>query len=124
MDLTSSVPVNPKKTVPAYVLGQFKREGVPAGRMRLDLLAYAPPGSTIVGASVGGTAVAPGALKDGPNPVSKVRVEIAPGATLRVTFEMVAVKAGDRLFDLSSTPLVHATAITKAGLDCTTVAKK
>ena len=123
-DLTSQVPGDPLKSVPAYVLGVYKGEKVPAGTMRLDVMTYAPDGSTIVGGSVNGTAFDPGKLKDGANPVSKVRVEIPPGATVNVTFDIVAAKAGEKALDVTVTPLVRATPITKGALDCGTVASK
>ena len=125
IDLTSSIPANPEKTIPAYILGEWKRERTVPGNMRLDVMTYAPTGSTIVGMSVDGKAVDPGTLRDGANPVALVRTpEIAPGATLNVTFEFVGAKPGTKALDLTVTPLVHPTPITKAAIDCGSVAKE
>ena len=84
---------------------------------------YAPPGSQISGASVNGKPVALEGLHDTSYPVGKIIVSVDPGATATLTYDVVAAKPGKRALEALVTPMVNATSVTTAALDCATVAK-
>lgn len=104
-----------------YILGDGT-EGVAAGDIRIDLLAYAPPGSEIVGLTVDGVAETLDDFTDGDYPVSRMRTTIEPGVTQNVTFDFVAGEAGTRALESILTPMVRATPVQSTALDCSTVA--
>ena len=94
----------------------------PGGVMHLML--YAPAGSTISAATVGGAAVPLTSYHDTTYPVAMITTQMAPGANQTVTFDVVAAQAGQRALDAQVTPLVSPTKITTAKLDCSTVTGK
>ena len=106
-----------------YIVGDGS-EGVTAGDIRIDALAYAPPGSTISAIRVDGQPVEITSYHDGEYPVARVRVSIEPQQTRNITFDIVAGQPGHRELNAFVTPLVYPTAVEVATLDCTTVAAR
>jgi hypothetical protein len=82
---------------------------------------YAPPGTQFTGATLNGVAVAVAPNHDENYPVAKMRVEVKPGATVKMTVDIVAAKAGKKALDAIITPMVHATALDRPALNCATV---
>jgi hypothetical protein len=124
VDMTNGVPADAGTSLGRSIIGTSDREGVIPGYQRVILMLYAPPGSTIEGATVGGASVPLEAFHDTSYPVAKISTDFAPGATQTVTFDVVAGKAGKRALDAQITPLVSPTKVTKANLDCATVKGK
>jgi hypothetical protein len=124
VDMTNGVPADAGTSLGRSIIGNAEREGVIPGYQRVILMLYAPPGSTIEGATVGGASVPLEAFHDTSYPVAKISTDFAPGATQTVTFDVVAGKAGKRALDAQITPLVSPTKVTKANLDCATVKEK
>jgi hypothetical protein len=124
VNMTNGAPADAGTALSLSILGRSIREGVIPGYQRVTLMLYAPPGSTIEGATVGGASVPLEAFHDTSYPVAKITTDFAPGATQTVTFDVVAGKAGERALDAQITPLVSPTKVTKANLDCATVKGK
>jgi hypothetical protein len=121
VDLTSTVPANPTKSLTPAVLGQWRPEKVKPGVQRMYVYVYAPPGTQFTGATLNGVAVAVAPNHDENYPVAKMRVEVKPGATVKMTVDIVAAKAGKKALDAIITPMVHATALDRPALNCATV---
>jgi hypothetical protein len=85
---------------------------------------YAPPGSTITGATVAGAAVDVAPNHDTTYPVAKITTQFAPGDSQTVTFDVEAATPGKRALAAEVTPLVSPTKITEAKLDCSTTATR
>ena len=124
VDLTNTAPANPLKVLSPSILGNWKAEGVKPGYQRMVVMLYAPPGSQIVAATAGGTPVQLQALHDTVYPVAKVRVDFAPGATQKLTFDVVAAKPGKKVLAAQITPMVNPTGLDTVPLDCATVSAK
>lgn len=121
MDLSSTLPAELVPTLSGSILGQYEREGVSPGTQRLIVRLYAPPGTTITGVTLNG---APGVVTqqhDTDHPVGSVVIELTPGASTTVAYDVVAAP-GKRTLEAEVTPGVTATPITKTPLDCSTVA--
>ncbi len=123
IDLTNTIPGNAAKSVSPSILGNWKHEKLKPGEQRMDVILYAPPGSTITGATVDGAAVNLKKLHDTDYPVGKRQVIFPPGATANVTYDVIAAKPGEKTLAADVTPMVHPTAIDTVPLDCATVAK-
>jgi hypothetical protein len=121
--LTNTAPADAKTSLSSSILGQSKVEHVPLGYQRMYVYLYAPPGSTITGSTADGVPVALIGRHDTDYPVQRVLVQFAPGATETVTFNVVAAKAGVKKLEAQITPMVHATPVTTAPLDCASVPK-
>ncbi|GAA3874127.1 DUF4012 domain-containing protein [Leifsonia kafniensis] len=117
VDVTNIAPKNAADVLTFYIMGDGS-EGVADGDIRIDLLAYAPPGSTIVAVRVDGDAQDVGSRHDGDYPVSRVRTSFSPGETRNVTFDIVAAESGTRTLAAELTPLVYKTPVTTVPLDC------
>lgn len=103
------------------IVGQWKAEGVARGTQRLILMMYAPPGSEITAVSIDGVPVAPSGHYDAGYPVDLHIVEIAPGGTVTLSYDVVPLEPGLRAFAAQLTPMVSPTAVTTVPLDCATV---
>ena len=106
-----------------YIIGDGS-EGVTAGDIRIDALAYAPPGSTISAIRVDGQPVEITSFHDGSYPVARLRVSIAPQQTKNITFDIVAGQPGHRELNALFTPLAYPTPVEVSTLDCATVAAR
>ena len=124
IDLTNTAPANALKVLSPSIMGQWKQEGVKPGYQRMIVMLYAPPGSQIVAATAGGAPVQLQALHDTDYPVAKLRVDFAPGATQKLTFDVVAAKPGKKVLAAQITPMVNPTGLDTVPLDCATVSAK
>ena len=124
VDLTSTVPANPAKSLTYSVLGQWKAEKLKPGVQRMFVYIYAPPGTQFTKATVNGAAVALEAQHDENYPVARLRVAVNPGASVNVTVDIVAVKPAKKTLDAIITPMVHASTVDRPVLDCATVPAK
>ncbi|WP_308467509.1 DUF4012 domain-containing protein [Rathayibacter soli] len=122
--MTNTAPANAADTLGRSILGNYERESVPAGVIKLHLMLYAPPGSTVSAVSVGGASVPVTPYHDTTYPVSMITTQFAPGASQTVTFDVVAGTPGARTLAAQVTPLISPTQITTAKLDCSTVQGK
>jgi hypothetical protein len=122
VDLASSVPANAKALSPS-ILGGWKTDQLKPGVQRLFVYVYAPPGSLISGATVNGAAVAVQPQHDENYPVARLLVSVNPGATVTVSVDITAEKAGKKALLATVTPMVHNTPIVPTPVDCATVAK-
>lgn len=121
IDLTNSLDPAKAQGLAPDVTGLFYKEGLDPGQSRLIVLLYAPPGSTVAGAAVNGTPIALDENHDGEHPVGKAVVTVDPGATLTLTYDVVAATPGVRALEAVVTPLVTPTKLTTEALDCATV---
>ena len=103
------------------VLGFYRVEGLPKGLQRMNVYLYAPPGSTIVGATVDGVPQPAGQFGDGAYPVDRQRIALPPGATGTLVYDLVAATPGERTLEAQVTPMVSPTAIDTVPLDCADV---
>ncbi|HEY5224324.1 MAG TPA: DUF4012 domain-containing protein [Microbacteriaceae bacterium] len=122
--MTNTAPANAADTLGPAILGTYERERIPPAVLKLHLMLYAPPGSTISAATVGGAAVPVTPYHDTTYPVSMITTQFPPGASQTVTFDVVAGTAGTRTLAAQVTPLISPTPITTAKLNCSTVASK
>ena len=122
VDLTNDLPADAATSVSPSILGEFKREKLKPGVQRMLVMLYAPPGSQIVGATVDGAAVQLEAFHDTDYPVAKLIVSMEPGATSKMTIDVVAAGAGKKALEAQATPMVNPTTISDLPLDCATVA--
>jgi hypothetical protein len=116
-DLTNILTPEQVPGLTFYIVGDGT-EGVTAGDIRIDVLAYAPPGSTIAGVRVDGKPVALRDLHDANYPVERLRVTIAPQQTRNVTVDIVAGQPGNRELTALVTPLAYPTPVDVSPLDC------
>ena len=105
-------------------MGTWKHEGVKPGYQRMIVMLYAPPGSQIVAGTSDGSSVRLEALHDTDYPVAKVKVDFAPGATQKLTFDVLAARPGKKVLAAQITPMVNPTALDTVPLDCGTVSAK
>lgn len=123
VDLTSTVPVDPMKELSPSILGEWQRAGVKPGVQRMIVYLYAPPGSQIIGATVDAEPVALEALHDTDYPVGRVIVSVQSGATVKLSYDLVADGPGKKALEAQVTPMVNPTTVTAGRLDCATVSK-
>ena len=97
-------------------------EKVLPGVQRLVVLLYAPPGSTITGATLEGVPIQLAALHDTDYPVGRIVVEVMPGSVIHVTYDVVSSTPGEKELGVSVTPTLRTTPVTTEPLDCATVA--
>lgn len=121
MDLTSTVPAKPVKSLTYPVLGQWKPEKLKPGVQRMFVYIYAPPGTQFTKATANGAAVALDGQHDENYPVAKLRVAVNPGASVNMAVDIVAVKPGKKTLNAIITPMVHASTVDRPVLDCATV---
>lgn len=124
VNLSNTAPADAADTLGKSILGTWDREKIPPGTNKLHLMLYAPPGSAISTATVGGDAVPVTQYHDTTYPVAMITTQFAPGASQSVTFDVVAPNAGKKALEAQLTPLISSTQVTKAKLDCSTVAAK
>ncbi|TFB60257.1 DUF4012 domain-containing protein [Cryobacterium sp. Hz7] len=123
VDLTNAIPADAATSISPSILGTFVREKLDPGVQRMLVMVYAPPGSQIVGATVDGAAVQLEAFHDTDYPVAKLIVSMEPGATSKLSVDVVAAGTGKAL-EAQVTPMVNPTIISDLPLDCVTVAKE
>jgi len=104
--------------------GQYWKMGLAKGVQRMVVMLYAPPGSQIAGVTVNGVATPMPAHHDGDYPVGRMVVDVNPGASMNVTYDIVAPTPGVRTLEAKTTPMVSPTPIVTAPLDCATVTAK
>lgn len=121
VDLTNTVAQADVKTLSKSILGQYVREKLKPGVQRMVVLMYAPPGSTITGATVDGAPKALDDLHDTEYPVGKMIVSVNPGETVSLSFEVTSGSPGAKDVDVQTTPMVNPTTVAKEELDCSTI---
>jgi hypothetical protein len=84
---------------------------------------YAPPGSTIAGATINGAPAALQAEHDDSYPVARLRVSIDPSTTVSMSVDITAKDPGKKTLATQVTPMVNATKMVPTPLDCATVPK-
>jgi hypothetical protein len=104
------------------IVGQWAALGVPRGTQRLNIMLYAPPGSQITGVVVNGQPVGASGNFDTGYPVDLHNIQIPPGQTVTLSYDVVPAEAGVRVLEAKVTPLVNPTTVTTSVLDCATVA--
>ncbi|TFD34642.1 DUF4012 domain-containing protein [Cryobacterium sp. TMT2-10] len=124
VDLANGLPADAATSISPSILGTFDREKLKPGVQRMIVMVYAPPGSQIVGATVDGAAVQLEAFHDTDYPVAKVTLTIEPGATSKMTIDVVAAGTSKKALEAQVTPMVNATSVSDLPLDCGTVAKE
>ncbi|TFC49998.1 DUF4012 domain-containing protein [Cryobacterium shii] len=122
VDLTNEIPADAATSVTPSILGEFAREKLKRGVQRMIVMVYAPPGSQIVGATVDGAPVQLESFHDTDYPVAKLIVSMEPGATSKITLDVVAAATGTKALEAEVTPMVNPTTISDLPLDCATVA--
>ncbi|TFD21988.1 DUF4012 domain-containing protein [Cryobacterium sp. TMT4-10] len=122
VDLTNELPLDAATSISPSILGQYIREGLAPAVQRMLVMVYAPPGSQIVGATVDGAAVPLESFHDTDYPVAKLIVSMEPGATSKMTIDVVAAGASKKALEAQVTPMVNPTTISDLPLDCATVA--
>jgi hypothetical protein len=122
VDLTSTVPANAKTLSPS-ILGAWKAEKLKPGVQRMFVYVYAPPGSTIAGATINGAPVALQAEHDESYPVARLGVSIDPSTAVSMTVDITAKDPGKKTLATQVTPMVNATKMVPTPLDCATVPK-
>ena len=122
VDLTNGLPADAATSISPSILGQYMREGTTPGVQRMLVMLYAPPGSQIVGATVDGAPVQLESFHDTDYPVAKLIVSMEPGATSKITLDVVAAATGTKALEAEVTPMVNPTTISDLPLDCATVA--
>ena len=123
VDLTNTIQPAAVKSLSPSITGQWKLEKLSPGVQRMIVLLYAPPGASIVGATMGGAAVALEAWHDTDYPVGRLVVTVPPGATVNLSYDVVAAKPGKKALEALVTPMVNATPVDTVPLDCATVPK-
>lgn len=119
VDVMNNAPLDAGESLTPYIVGI--NPDVELGDIRIDLITYAPPGSTISAIWVDGEPVEVTPFHDSQYPVAKVRTAFAPGTGRNVTFDIVAAEPGKRELAALLTPLVHPTEVVKQELDCAAV---
>lgn len=89
----------------------------------MNIYLYAPPGTTIVGATVNGEAIVLPKLHDTDYPVGRVNVIVNPASTVTLTYDVVGDSTPPKQLEALVTPMVHPTPVTVAPLECATVSK-
>lgn len=123
IDLTSTLPLDKVSALSPSIAGQWKREGLTPGQQRMNIYLYAPPGTTIVGATVNGEAIVLPKLHDTDYPVGRVNVIVNPASTVTLTYDVVGDSTPPKQLEALVTPMVHPTPVTVAPLECATVSK-
>lgn len=124
VDLTNGLPLDAATSISPSILGTFKREKLDPGVQRMIVMVYAPPGSQIVGATIDGAAVQLEQYHDTDYPVAKLVLTMDPGATSRLSVDVVAAGTAKKVLAAQVTPMVNPTAISDVPLDCASVPKE
>ena len=103
------------------VLGYYRLFELPKGLQKMYVYLYAPPGSSIVGATVDGVGVALEPFTDADYPVGRTLVVLPAGTSGTVVYDVVAGTPGQRALEAQVTPMVAPTPIETVPLDCATV---
>ncbi|KQX07305.1 hypothetical protein ASC59_05860 [Leifsonia sp. Root1293] len=114
--LANTVTPDQALTLPDSVTGGGASTEI--GSMRVDTLVYAPPGSTMVGASLNGQPASSTVTTDGDYPVNRIGTTIAPGATVTLDFDVLATDDELRTLSAEVTPVVSPTSVSTSELDC------
>lgn len=104
------------------ILGQYAREGLQPGVQRTMLFVYAPPGSTILGATIEGQPVTLTSLHDTDHPVARLVALVEPATSAIVIVDIAMAEPGQRQLEVEMTPLIHPSQKSVDALDCSTVA--
>jgi len=124
-EFTSTLAPSQVKGLTVSITGtQYERMGMAKGVQRLVVMLYAPIGSQISGATVNGTPIAFTPGHDGDYPVARVTINVNPGTTVSVGYDVIAATPGERVLEAQTTPMVVPTPINKSVLDCATVAAR
>ncbi|TFC89518.1 DUF4012 domain-containing protein [Cryobacterium sp. TmT2-59] len=124
VDLTNEMPADAATSISPSILGTFVREKLEPGVQRMIVMVYAPRGSRIVGATVDGAPVALEPFHDTDYPVARLILTMEPGATSKMTIDVVAAGTDTKALEAQVTPMVNATTVSDLPLDCGTVAKE
>jgi hypothetical protein len=116
LDAASAGTLSPSITGIRYV-----EDGRGPGDQILAVLVYAPPGSTILGATVDGAAVVLQPFHDTDRPVAKIAVLARAGESTVMSIDISMGSPGKRLLEVQTTPGVVPTLQTTEALDCSTV---
>jgi hypothetical protein len=122
--MTNSIDPSIVKTLTPSVVGNWQIEGLKKAVQREIVYVYAPPGAQITGVSLNGAAVGFDQMHDGNYPVARVTVTIAPGASVKLEYDIVTATVGKRTLEVQSTPMVTPTNVANVPLDCGTVTAK
>lgn len=120
LDLTSSVPAD-ASSLARSILGRYEMFGLDPGVQRLAVNLYAPPGSTITGIALNGSGLGVQPFHDTDYPVGHIVIDLPPGATYTVTYDVVAAQPGVKKLEAQYTPLVNPTVVSTEPLDCALV---
>lgn len=121
VDITHALDPAAVDSLSPSIVGTWEQERVPRGTQRLIVMIYAPPGSRFVGTNINGAPVALSAHHDYDYPVDLHVIEIPPGATTTLSYDIVAAQPGTKNLEAQVTPMVSPTTITTEPLDCATV---
>ncbi|WP_158252329.1 DUF4012 domain-containing protein [Cryobacterium sp. Y29] len=124
LELTNDLPLDAATSISPSILGTFVREDLKPGVQRMIVMVYAPPGSQIVGATIDGGAVELQQYHDTDYPVAKVVLTMKPGATSKLSVDVVAAGTAQKVLAAEVTPMVNPTAISDVPLDCASVSVK
>ena len=111
------------KELSPSILGEWQRAGLKPGVQRMIVYLYAWPGSQIIGATVDAEPVALEALHDTDYPVGRIIVSVQPGATVKLSYDLVAKGSGKKTLEAQMTPMVNPTTVAVGRLDCATIPK-
>ena len=103
------------------VAGYYRGVELPKGVQRMLVYLYAPPGSTVVSAVVDGEAQPVSQFSDGDYPVTRSSIQLPPGYTGTLVYDLVAATPGDRALEAQVSPMVSPTVIDMVPLDCADV---
>jgi hypothetical protein len=124
VDLTNGMPLDSAKSISPSILGTFDREKLKPGVQRMIAMVYTPPGSQIVGATIDGAPVTLEQFHDTDYPVAKLILTMKPGATSKLSVDVVAAGTAKTVLEAQVTPMVNPTTISQVPLDCASVAAK
>lgn len=114
---TNDAPADAATSLPEYVTGGGNY-GVPAGETRTLVAVYGPQGATPVRIDRDGVEESvQTAVIDG-RTVVQHSVQLAPGESTTITVDFTGTGAGERLTEVSHTPLIDVPETTRETLDC------
>lgn len=107
--------------LPFHITGEWAKVGTAPGVNRMTIRLYAPPGATIIGATVDGAPIGLPEMHDTDYPVGKTIIEVAPGGQRELVYYFSLEGDADREFAADVTPLVSPTPMSTAPLDCAAI---
>lgn len=116
--LTNNLPLELAGNLPNSIWATSSAYVQDPGGIRANTYLYLPPNVQMLGMKIDGVESAPDLRSDGPNPVIKTNIQIAPQQTrtVEVDFELPAGKM--RTIDFKMTPLASPTVISHKKLQC------